>query len=55
MTCETCKFYQSGDDKQGHCRRYPPQVAAPNYFQFPGVKAEFSCGEHQPQPKKPKK
>lgn len=45
MTCENCKHYRPSDAKEGHCRRYPPQLSAPNYSQFPSVKAEWDCGE----------
>jgi hypothetical protein len=46
-TCENCKHYHSTNPNEGACRRFPPQAAAPNYFQFPGVRADMNCGEFQ--------
>ena len=47
MTCADCKHYSRNNEKEGDCRRYPPQLAAVNYSQFPGVKADWNCGEFQ--------
>jgi hypothetical protein len=43
--CDGCKHYHSDSTEQGFCRRFPPQVPAMNYAQFPPVKAEWNCGE----------
>ena len=51
--CENCQHYISVNEKEGVCRRYPPQAAAPNYFQFAGVRPDMWCGEFSE--KKPKK
>jgi hypothetical protein len=49
MACEKCIHFsknESGDD--GFCKRFPPQLSAPNYSQFPAVKPEWKCGEYKP-------
>jgi hypothetical protein len=55
MTCETCKHYRPVNETEGACRRFPPQVSAPNYSQFPSVKPDWDCGEFELKPKAKRK
>lgn len=53
-TCAWCKFWHVNRDKEGDCRRYPPQVLAARedgtqYAVFPIISgAEAACGEFKP-------
>jgi hypothetical protein len=43
--CDTCAYYVKATETEGVCRRFPPQLSAPNYSQWPAVRGELWCGE----------
>jgi len=51
-TCKQCQHFSKSGEDSGACRRFPPQLPAPNYSQFPPTKPEWTCGEYKAAVKK---
>jgi hypothetical protein len=57
-SCSTCRYggevtvkindKDIVDEKQRVCRRFPPQMTAPNSAGFPVLPSHWVCGEHKP-------
>lgn len=55
--CQNCRFFSKETGRKGQCHRYPPQAWSESNpetssslgFNFPEIRNEEWCGEHQHQ------